>query len=135
MITDTNNIVAPNTYPLVNYLSYVGNGDSFVLSSPQIQGYVTNNSGASQIQLVVNGFVPPVNSTPTNIAISLSRGAVTLSWPADHTGWSLQGQTNSGGIGTNWVTIPNTALTNVYTSALYTNSGGVFYRLVYTNSP
>jgi len=36
-----------------------------------------------------------VNTAPTNITAVVSGNTLTLSWPADHTGWRLQAQTNS----------------------------------------
>jgi hypothetical protein len=56
-----------------------------------------------------------------------------LSWPLDHTGWRLEGQTNSltVGISNNWVTIPGSALTNLVNLPYVTNNPTVFYRLVY----
>ncbi|MGH8022041.1 MAG: beta strand repeat-containing protein, partial [Limisphaerales bacterium] len=54
------------------------------------------------------------NPNPTNIVFSASGGNLTLSWPADHTGWQLQAQTNnlSVGLSTNWVNVSGTTGTN-----------------------
>jgi hypothetical protein len=56
-----------------------------------------------------------------------------LLWPQDHLGWRLQIQTNdlSKGLGTNWVTVPNS--TNVYQTNVMVNptNGSVFLRMVY----
>jgi len=56
-----------------------------------------------------------------------------LSWPADHTGWRLQSQTNSlaTGLYTNWVAVPNSQLNNHFTNAVNPANGAVFYRMVY----
>src|SRR5207245_3725805 len=35
-------------------------------------------------------FVATVNTSPTNITVLANNGSLTLSWPADHTGWRLQ---------------------------------------------
>ena len=77
--------------------------------------------------------VPPVNTTPTNLVASVSGNTLTLSWPADHTGWKLQAQTNSlaTGLGTNWVTIPGSDSSNTYNATLNPANGAVFYRMVY----
>jgi autotransporter-associated beta strand protein len=77
--------------------------------------------------------VPPVNTTPTNITAAVTGSTLTLSWPADHTGWKLQAQTNSlgSGLGTNWVTIPGTDSSNTYNATLNPANGAVFYRMVY----
>ena len=50
-----------------------------------------------------------------------------LSWPADHTGWRLQMQTN--GLGTNWLTVLNANYLNVL--SLPMTNGSAFFRLVY----
>jgi Bacterial alpha-L-rhamnosidase 6 hairpin glycosidase domain/Alpha-L-rhamnosidase N-terminal domain/Bacterial alpha-L-rhamnosidase C-terminal domain/Bacterial alpha-L-rhamnosidase concanavalin-like domain/F5/8 type C domain/Protein of unknown function (DUF642) len=50
-----------------------------------------------------------------------------LSWPADHTGWRLQMQTN--GLGTNWVSVLNADYVNAL--LLPMTSASAFFRLVY----
>ena len=77
--------------------------------------------------------VPPVNSTPTNITAVVSGSTLTLSWPADHTGWRLQVQTNSlsGGLGNTWTDVPGTASANTYNATINPANGSVFYRMVY----
>jgi len=74
-------------------------------------------------------------SNPTNITVSVSSGQIIVAWPADHTGWYLQAQTNTlaTGLGTNWVTIPNTSSANSYTNTINPANGTVFYRL--SNQP
>ena len=53
-------------------------------------------------------------SNPTNITVSVTGGTMTLSWPADHLGWTLQAQTNSitTGLTTNWVDVAGSAASN-----------------------
>ena len=77
--------------------------------------------------------VPPVNLAPTNLVATVSGGTLTLTWPADHTGWRLQAQTNSltSGLGTNWVNVPNSSSSNSYSVTIDTNAPAVFYRLAY----
>jgi len=55
-----------------------------------------------------------------------------LTWPADHTGWTLEAQTNTlrTGLGTNWVPIASSTTTNQITVPIVTGNGSVFYRLV-----
>jgi len=54
-----------------------------------------------------------------------------LSWPEDHTGWTLQVQTNSRSVGlsTNWFEVPGSTTTNSVTLPISTPNGAVFYRL------
>jgi hypothetical protein len=83
-----------------------------------------------------NGFVgifQLTSGTPTNISYSLAGGVSTISWPASHLGWRLQGQTNAPGVGlgTNWFTVAGST-TN--TTANVTNNpamGSSFFRLTY----
>ncbi|MCS7337626.1 MAG: autotransporter-associated beta strand repeat-containing protein, partial [Verrucomicrobiae bacterium] len=74
-----------------------------------------------------------VPSTPTNISWSVSGGNITISWPASHTGWILQVQTNAltKGISTNWVDVPGSASTNVAIFPIVQTNGTVFFRLRY----
>ena len=77
--------------------------------------------------------VPLPSLATTNLNFQMNGNQLQLSWPADHLGWRLQIQTNSlaDGIGTNWVTVPNSTniiSTNVIMSA---TNGSVFFRLIY----
>ena len=119
-------------------------GDTFTLFSTPINGlfstvtlpplpgmnvYWTNN-------LAVNGSIAvaavvTINPNSTNITATVSGGTLTLSWPQDHTGWTLQVQTNSAGagLGTNWVNVPGSASTNAVPIPIGAANGAVFYRL------
>jgi len=70
---------------------------------------------------------------PTNISFSISGGSLTLSWPASHTGWRLQVQTNvlATGLGTNWFDLAGSAATNSVRLPTDLINGSVFYRLIY----
>jgi autotransporter-associated beta strand protein len=82
--------------------------------------------------LSVTPPTPPVNPTPTNIVVSVSGGNLNLSWPASHTGWSLQAQTNTLGVGlaTNWTTL-GYENTNAVSIPIDAANPTVFYRLFY----
>lgn len=77
--------------------------------------------------------IQTVATNSTNISYIVTGGSITLSWPADHTGWRLQVQTNSltTGLGTNWSDVPNSAATNSLTVPTDPNNPSVFYRLIY----
>ena len=77
--------------------------------------------------------VTSVNATPAPIVTMVSGNQLTLSWPADHTGWRLQVQTNSlgSGLGTNWVDVAGSTLVNSITVTLDPSNGTIFYRMVY----
>jgi fibronectin type 3 domain-containing protein len=77
--------------------------------------------------------VQPVSLVSPQISFVASGGQMQFTWPQDHTGWSMQMQTNSlgAGLGTNWVTLPTSKATNQMTFPVDSTSGSVFFRLVY----
>jgi polygalacturonase len=97
----------------------------YVVSAVGAGGESTNSLQANAVPLPSN--------QPTNIVLSVSSGQMQLSWPQDHLGWRLQIQTNSltNGLGTNWVTVPNS--TNVIATNIVINptNGSVFLRMIY----
>jgi hypothetical protein len=84
----------------------------------------------AELYLVVSGSV---NTNPTNIVFSLAGNQLTLSWAADHIGWTLQAQTNSlsAGISTNWFDVDGAIATNKVIIPINLVNDSVFYRLVY----
>ena len=119
-----------------------GRGDSFRYNAEKLSGDIS--------ELIVAGSVLTgydvasldayliqkhsiANLTPAKIVYSVSGNQLTLSWSADHTGWRLQGQTNSFGVGltTNWSNVPNATSTNQMTFPIGLTNGSVFYRMVY----
>jgi hypothetical protein len=86
-------------------------------------------------QLAVNGTVKVVTAVPAPPTITpvVSGGNLTLAWPANQTGWTLQEQINpvTVGISTNWVTVPGSTTTNQMTLPIDPTKGTVFFRLVY----
>jgi autotransporter-associated beta strand protein len=121
--------VAGDTYNLIQAGTFTGafTSNSLPALSP---GLAWNTSDLSHGVLSV---VSAIATNPTNITCAASNGLLTLAWPDDHTGWRLQAQTNppAAGLGTNWVTVPNTELTNRFTAPLDPDNGSVFYRLIY----
>ncbi len=82
----------------------------------------------------VSGYVASsVNTSPTNIVTSLTGDQLTLTWPADHTGWKLQSQTNDLGTGltATWTDVAGSAATNQMTFTIDPASPTVFYRMIY----
>ncbi|TAL04423.1 MAG: hypothetical protein EPO07_05135 [Verrucomicrobia bacterium] len=87
-------------------------------------------------KLAVNGTIAvasPVNTMPTNLTFSVTGGVMRLTWPADHTGWRLEAQTNSlaAGLKTNWFTVVGSDMTNQVYLPIDTANGSVFLRLSY----
>ena len=105
----------PTAVPASYTLTAIYSGDGIYASS-------TNT-------LVVVG----VNSAPTNLVTIVSGGQMTLTWPADHTGWTLQVQTNSltTGLSTNWVDVAGSSATNQVIQTIDPANPAVFYRLKY----
>jgi len=74
-----------------------------------------------------------VAQDPTNLSYTFGTGSFTLSWPADHTGWRLQANTNSilTGFDANWSDVPGSNATNSMILPMDSHEGSVFYRLIY----
>ena len=68
--------------------------------------------------------------TPPNFVGQLANGQIHISWPADHTGWRLQVQTNSL-LSTNWFTVLGSTLTSQFITPIDLANGSVFFRLAY----
>ena len=128
-------LTANTVYPLIKYGSYAGG--TLALSLPAgVTATLTNDTSNLWIGLNVTAVTPPVNTTPTNLAVSVSSGQLNLSWPQDHTGWRLLVQTNhlSTGISVNtndWTTVAGSAATNQVTIPVDATKPTEFYRLVY----
>ena len=80
--------------------------------------------------------VSPVNTTPTNLTATVAGNVLTLSWPADHTGWRLLVQTNSLAAGissktNDWETVSGSAGINSTNITVDATKPGEYYRLVY----
>jgi hypothetical protein len=71
-------------------------------------------------------------TTPTNIVISVTGNQVTMSWPSNYTGWTLQGQTNPPGAGitTNWHDVPGSTATNLLVVPVGATNGSAFFRMI-----
>jgi polygalacturonase len=107
--------------------------DAAVTNAVTYYYVVTAVSGGESTNSLQASAAPLPSLTPTNITLQASSGQLQLSWPPDHLGWRLQIQTNdlSKGLGTSWVTVPNS--TNVCQTNVTVNptNGSVFLRLVY----
>jgi len=83
--------------------------------------------------------IPPVSSVSlasTNVTASVSGKNLTISWPADHTGWTLLVQTNHldrgvSGNTNDWMRVAGSTGTNLTTLPVNPVQASAFYRLVY----
>jgi autotransporter-associated beta strand protein len=113
-----------NSFKLFSAPAYSGNF-AYILGSPG-PGLVWSFNPSSGIVSVNN-----LASNPTNIAINFSASAatITVSWPTDHLGWLLQSQTNSFGLGSNWVDVAGSGSVNSINFPINPANPSVFYRL------
>jgi len=93
--------------------------------------YTWNNTVATDGKITVASVSSLVNSNPTNITASVSGTNLSLSWPADHTGWRLQ--TNSAGLSVSnaWFDYPGSTAINQVTIPIDPTQTNVFFRMVY----
>jgi fibronectin type 3 domain-containing protein len=91
----------------------------------------TNPAGES-VNSVPAG-AQPVSTTSPQLNFSVNGAQIQFMWLQDHTGWTLQMQTNSlrNGLGTNWMPVPASMITNQITFPIDPAGGSAFFRLVY----
>jgi hypothetical protein len=87
----------------------------------------------SAVQLAVTVVGPAVNPDPTNIVLSVTGSDLNLSWPADHTGWQLETQTNNldTGLSGTWYPVAGSTTTNAVSFPINQGLPAVFFRLTY----
>ncbi|HEU5069604.1 MAG TPA: cadherin domain-containing protein [Verrucomicrobiae bacterium] len=86
----------------------------------------------AQTNLTVS--VVGVSIAPVKFAATVAGSQLTLAWPPNHTGWTLQAQTNAlatGLRGDAWVAVPGSSATNAITVPIDPTQPSVFYRLTY----
>jgi hypothetical protein len=120
---DTNGIAISGQTGATLSIPNIQTNDAYYLVATNIYGSVTSST------VVVN--VISINNNPTNIAFSVTNNQLTLTWPADHTGWHLQSNSVSLTATGSWFTIPGSAATNQFIVTPDISSTNVFYRMVY----
>lgn len=139
VVSGTLNNTGTGTVTVTNLGPALAQGDSFTLfNKPVVNGNALLVTGAGVIwnnKLAVDGTIAVatvISTTPTNITFTVSANTLTLSWPADHQGWSLQAQTNAPGvgIGTNWAVVPGSSSVTQVVVPINPANGSVFYRLI-----
>jgi autotransporter-associated beta strand protein len=140
-------ITVSDTLNVTNVGPDLVTGDTYKLFTVPVSGFATVNLPIQNLaatityiwtnKLAIDGTIQvlsgasPVNTSRTNITAVFSGNTLDLSWPADHTGWTLQ--TNSVGIAstTSWFPLPGSAATNHIIITVDRTKSNVFYRLVY----
>jgi|GEM_PF-2360980 len=110
---------------LVDSISQAGDSHFWSTAYNQWPAYTSQNKLSASY--TVNSTGPSLN--PTNIICSVSGGQLTLSWPADHLGWTLQSQTNT--LTGTWYPVSGSTATNSMTVPVNPANPAVFYRLKY----
>ena len=115
-----------NVFGLADTITGLANGTLyyFVVSATNTFGESVNSTQVS---------ARPVSLTSPQLGFRISGTQMQFSWPQDHTGWTLEVQTNSvnAGLGTNWVMVPHSTFTNQIQFPIDPANGSVFYRLIY----
>ncbi len=103
------------------------------LSNGTVYYYVVSaqNSGGESPDST-QAFARPVSLAPVPLDSTAVDGVLQLAWPSDHIGWRLQVQTNApgDGLGTNWLVLSGTSLTNQFSLPVDPDNGSVFLRLI-----
>ena len=73
-----------------------------------------------------------IATNPTNIVASVAGNQLTLSWPADHTGWQLQSNSVSVVDSNAWFLVPGSTTTNQVILTIDPAQSNVFFRMEYT---
>jgi len=119
---------ANDSFTLFSAASYSGAFSSINPATPSA-GFAWNTN-----TLTADGTLRIFSTSQPNVTTEVVSGGTQLhlTWPTDHTGWILQGQTNTvGGITTNWYDVPGSPLSNEIYMPIEPANGSVFYRLVY----
>jgi hypothetical protein len=136
------NIVVSGTLTITNRTGELQVGDRFQLFNGAVNGFAEVNLPELapeliwQNDLAVDGSIrvaPVVATTPVELTMQFQAGGLKLNWPASHTGWRLQVQTNGPGMGLSgsWLDVPGAKQTNELILPIDTFVGSGFYRLIY----
>jgi hypothetical protein len=129
-----------------SYVVYTANFTASALTNHTITFAGTDTNGGDNTIFIDNVNLTPVKTTGQALSAQLTPQALALTayptsprqlaivWPVDHAGWQLQAQTSSltGGLGTNWVTVPGSELSTQFNCTVDPGLGSksVFFRLV-----
>ena len=120
-----NNAAVGGTYAFATpgaVITYAGTANPSVNFTPtDVADY---NGASGTVAVAVN--LPTVS---TNITLTFGSGALTLSWPANYTGWELQSNAVAVANTNYWFPVLNSTSTNQVTIPVSVRLTNVFYRL------
>jgi autotransporter-associated beta strand protein len=129
-ITASPALTTSDTFKLFNSASYSGAFLALVPSAPALDlAWDTSTLATDGTLRIITGSSLP----PTNMSFQVTGNQLEISWPANYTGWRLQGQTNglNTGLSSNWGDIALSGATNRVFAPIDPANGTVFYRLIY----
>ncbi|HEU5071416.1 MAG TPA: autotransporter-associated beta strand repeat-containing protein [Verrucomicrobiae bacterium] len=130
VVTNVNGTLGSGTvFKLFSAANYQGTFNSVTL--PPLTGGLTWDTNSLYVDGTIR--IAPL-TTPTTMTVALNGTELTLAWPADHTGWKLQSQTNdlATGLTGAWYDVPDSDLNHSFTTTVDPASPTVFYRLYLT---
>ncbi len=148
IISPTITINPSATLVVTNVGPPLQNGDTFQLFNHPVSGFAsitlpainpsTSNNYVWTTNLAVNGSIQltgggssAIASNPTNMTFSVSNGTnLSITWPGDHLGWSLQSNSVSLTVTSQWFTIPGSAAVTNESLIIDRTRSNVFFRMV-----
>jgi len=115
------------------YVDYTANFTAPVSGATTLAFVGTDTLGGDNTIFIDNVRIAAAPSlVRPNLEFQLAGGQIEIQWPADHTGWELQVQSNSLKSGaTNWTTIPGSVYTNLCIFPAGQAASSMFFRLAY----
>jgi hypothetical protein len=120
-------LAANQTYKLFDAASYAGTFSATNLPALGT-GLAWDVSGLNSNGTIK--LIATVNLNPTNITVAVNGNQLTLSWPTDHLGWTLQTNISSV-LDTNWFAVPGSESSTQAVITISPAVPNVFYRLVH----
>jgi autotransporter-associated beta strand protein len=114
----------------VNSLTFTNTG---LVNGMTYYYVVTATNAAGESASSAQAAAQPVSLAPPQLAYVVSGNQFQFNWPADHLGWTLRVQTNAlnAGLGTNWMPVAGSSLTNQMSFPISPANSCVFFRLTY----
>ncbi|MDB6066993.1 MAG: coagulation factor 5/8 type domain protein [Pedosphaera sp.] len=114
-------------------LPYLNYSDTGLAAGTTYYYVVTAMNPFGESAASVSVSAQPVSMTPPQLNFGIVGKQLQIIWPQDHQGWKLQTQTNApgSGLGTNWVNMAGSEITNQMTVPVDPVQGSVFFRLVH----